>query len=362
MQPPATSVEIWEEPVVGNVFPIALFGLSGADQLRLFLAGKVGPPPIRYLFGMRPTEIGAGSATFTMPITDWLRTPQGPITGGVVAILADGPLGCAVQSVLPGATPYTTAELSINMVRPVPSDGTLVGRGRLVHSGRRLGLSEVFVTDNSGRLIAHGTSRCVILPTIEGVPPPPDGLPDVPAVADKFVPPYARPARGEVIDQAIWDARSGLDIMRAHIAGELPAPPIHHLLGCFPAEADDGSCSFTMPATGWLCSPSGLVEGGITACLADLALGGAIQTTLPAGTALAPTDLRVQFIRPDPPDGKKLTARAEVVHRGRSVSVARAEVTNADGKLVALATGSALILPGRRADLHDAPSLGEGAP
>jgi uncharacterized protein (TIGR00369 family) len=350
-------MEIWREPVHGSRFPPQLFGLAGIDQLRLFLTGKAPPPPIGHLFGMRPTEVGVGSATFTMPVTEWLRTPQGPATGGVVAVLADGPLGCAVQSVLPPATPYTTSELSLNLVRPVPAEGWLIARGRLVHGGRRLALSEVFVTDGDGRLIAHGTSRCVILPAVDGVPAPPSEIAAAAPEPDGWIPPYRRPARGEVVDQSVWSSRSGLEVMRAHIAERLPGPPISHLTGARPTQVEESSCTFTMPASGWLASPSGFVEGGVTACLADLALGGAVQTTVPAGTALAPTDLRVQFIRPIVPDGGALVAHAEVVHRGRSVAVARADVRDAQGKLVAIATGSAVILPGRRADLRDVPPL-----
>jgi acyl-coenzyme A thioesterase PaaI-like protein len=63
-----------------------------------------------------------------------------------------------------------------------------------------------------------------------------------------------------------------------------------------------------MPATGWLTSPTGLVLGGVTACLADFALGAAMHTTVPPGTAVAPTDLRVRFIRPAPGDGPGCSA------------------------------------------------------
>jgi uncharacterized protein (TIGR00369 family) len=349
--------EIWNEPVRGGRFPPALFGLPGIDQMRLLISGRVAPPPIGYLTGMRPTEVGAGTATFTMPITSWLPTPNGPVIGGVIAILADGPLGCAIQTILPPATPYTTSELSINMVRPVPKSGQLVARGRLVHGGRLLALSEVFVTDDAGRLIAHGTSRCVILPQLPDVPVPPTELPDPPAEEASWTPPYLRPPRGEVLDQEIWDTRGGLEVLQAQVAGELAAPPLHHLLGLMPTSAEEGKCTFSMPTSGWITSPSGLVEGGVTACLADVALGGAIQTTLPPRTALAPTDLRVQFIRPVPPDAGPVTATAHVTHRGRGVAAARVEITNQDGKLLALASGSAIILPGRRADLTDDPSF-----
>jgi acyl-coenzyme A thioesterase PaaI-like protein len=74
--------------------------------------------------------------------------------------------------------------------------------------------------------------------------------------------------------------------------------PAALLLGARPIKAGEGTCTFSMPATGWLTSPTGLVLRGVTACPADFAPGAAMRTTVPAGTAVALTDLRVQFIRP----------------------------------------------------------------
>ena len=345
-----------EEPVRGGVFPPGLFGLSGLERLRLSLSAKVAPSPVRYLTGVHFTELGPGTSTFTMPITGWLRTPQGIATAGAVAILADMPLGNAIQTVLPPATPYVTTELSINMVRPVPGTGHLIARGRLVHCGRQLGLSETLVTDDAGRLIAHGTSRCAIFPPAAGVPrPPADEIPAGPVADDGWTPPFKRPVAGVILDTEIWRARSGLEILRAQLAGSLPHAPIHHLLGVRLIEVAEGTSALSMPASGWLTSMTGMVLGGVTACLADLALAAAVQTTVPAGTAFAPSDLRTQFVRPIPADGGSIIARASVVHRGRSVALTRAEVTNERGKLLALANSSAVILPGRRADLADAP-------
>lgn len=346
--------EIWKEEVHGGVFPPELFGLSGIEQVRLITNGQVQLPPIGYLTGMRPTEVGVGSATFVMPVTGWLETPQGLMTAGVIAILADGPLGCAIQTGLPPATGFTTTDLSINMVRRPPRRGQLFARGRLVHGGRQLGLSEIFVTDDVGRLIAHGTSRCVVFSPDASVPPPPTDAPSAPAEDPAWVPPFRRPVIGEALGQEVFDKLTGLEVMQGIICGELPLPPISHLMGIRPTEAEEGSAAFTIPATGWLTSPRGFVEGGVTACLADFALCSAIQTTVPVVTAIAPTDLRVQFIRPVPADGQLVTARATVVHRGRGFAASRAEVTNKEGKLVAIGNASALILPGRRADLADA--------
>ena len=102
-----------------------------------------------------------------MPASSWLLAPQGVIANGTLAVLADGPLGCAIQTTLPPATPYTTSELSLRLVQPAHAGGTLTARGRLVHAKRSLGLSEVFIHDQEGRLLAHGSSLCFILPSVQ---------------------------------------------------------------------------------------------------------------------------------------------------------------------------------------------------
>lgn len=348
-------LQLVSEPVRGGYFPMELSGLPGIELLRLMLARRLPRPPISYLTGLSLTEVGPGSAAFTMPISDWLKTPQGLVTGGEVAVLTDGPLGCAVHTGLPGGAGYTTIELSIGMLRPVPATGHLVARGSLVHLGRQIGLSEVRVTDDAGRLISHSTSRCLVVPLRDPPQPPADPGPPRPEELGDWTPPYLRPALGTVLDDEVWASQSGIEVMDGLITGALPPPPIGYLLGCRPVDASEGRCVFEMPATRWLTSPLGAVEGGVIAALAELSLACAVQTTVAAGTAYAPTDLRVQYVRPVPPDGRTLTATGTVVHRGRTLAVARADVINADGKLVATATGSVLILPGRRHDLRDLP-------
>ena len=338
---------IWQETPRGASAPLELFARSGLEQMRAFVAFDVAPPPIHHLTGMRPTAAGEGTAEFQMPATAWLASPSGFILGGVLAVLADGPLGCAIQSTLPPGTPYTTSELSMSYLRPAVADGrTLTSRGRLVHAGRSLALSEATVTDADGRDLAHCTSRCFIFPAVD-VPSPPPPLPPLEMPEFDTPDPYLRPVEGQVVDPEVWRTRSGLEIMRALVDGTLPRPPVCFLTGHHPVAADEGSCTFVMPASGWLPSPLGAVEGGTLVMLADAALVSAVQTTVPAGTAVAPADITVKFIRPVRPDGGELRATARVIHRGRTTAVAEAQVHNAEGKLVCVAIGSAMILPGR---------------
>jgi uncharacterized protein (TIGR00369 family) len=77
--------------------------------------------------------------------------------------------------------------------------------------------------------------------------------------------------------------------------------------------------------------------------LADSVMSSAVQTTIPKRSMFTPLDLKVNFVRPVLPDGRDLIGRARVTHRGRSLAVTTAELTNADGKLVAVGSGTALI-------------------
>ena len=62
--------------------------------------------------------------------------------------VADIAFGCSIETQLPAATTYTTAELSLSFLRPATPPGTtLAAHGQAIHVGRSVALSEVFVLD-----------------------------------------------------------------------------------------------------------------------------------------------------------------------------------------------------------------------
>jgi uncharacterized protein (TIGR00369 family) len=332
-----------------------MFGLDGIEQIRAFVRGQMPRAPSGRLTGHRPSQAGAGTAEFTMPASGWLAGPAGTIPGGVLAILADAALGCALQTELGPATPFTTSELSLTLLRPVhPGTGTLSAAGQVIHRGDAVGLTEAFVIEESSeRLIAHLTSRLAIFPQLDPVPEPPANPATIEAPSDLESDPWRRPTEGEALNQAVWAQHSGLAVLRGQATGELPASPLQRLTGLAPTAAEEGSASFEMPASEWLNSPARRLQGGAIALLSDAALVGAVQTTAPAGTAIAPLDAKVNFLRPVAGDGRQLTAHGRVEHAGRRIAIAGAEITDADGKRVALATGSSMYLPGHPAGLGE---------
>jgi len=337
----------WQEPFRGGYPDPRMLGLSGVDSLQAAIKGHGVRPPISRLTGMLLKEVEAdGHAVFEMPASGWFLSSQDHISAGALMMLADGSLGCAIMTGLPAATPYTTAELSMSFLKPCRAGGSIRSVGRRLHMDRPLALSAVWIEDGTGERVAHGTSSCMVLPQIPGIPAP-DELPVYPEPDDLDTDPFTREPMGEPIPWEEWRTMPGLELLERQLAGELPQPPIHYLTGMTLRDAELGNVAFTMPATPWLSSPLGTVQGGAIAMLAHAALATAVASTLEAGSAYRPVDVKVNFLRPVFPDGKDLLARGVVTHRGRTLAVATADVAGTDGRTVAVATGSTMILPER---------------
>jgi acyl-CoA thioesterase len=141
----------------------------------------------------------------------------------------------------------------------------------------------------------------------------------------------------------VFDRLSGLEILAAQLRGDLPRAPLDDLAGLRLVDAADGRAVFSLPASPWLRSEAGTVFGGMIGLLANSATAAAVQTTAPAGTAFTALDLKVNFLHQVPADGGELVATGTVVHRGRRLVIATADVVNGQGRRVALATGTTML-------------------
>jgi uncharacterized protein (TIGR00369 family) len=355
---------IWQEPAKGGYPDRSFLGLPGIERMGAGRRGLIPHSPMSYLTELEMTAGSRGHSTFTMPASPWFANSSGLISGGVLAVIGDAALGSVIHSDVGAGQGMTTAELSMTLMRPVvpDPDAVVTGSGQLIHRGRTMGISEAFLYNQADELIAHGTTRCTIFPPVDPVPEPPTDRAPAEGEAPGSSPedPLRREPEGEILPQEEFERRSGLEIMEAMIAEELPRPPIHHLTGLTLTEAREGEAVTVLPCSKWLSTPAGTIQGGFTAMLAESAMGSAVFSTAPAGTAIATLDFKVNYLRPVFPDGEDLTARARILHRGRTLAIAAVEMTNAEGKQVALATGSSMYLPGRPANLVGV-ELGSGS-
>ena len=170
------------EPARGEIWGRDVVQMSGLEMLRAYLERRLPDPPITKLTGLRLSEASLGVASASMPASPWWQSGAGVFLAGTVAFLADLPLGGAVLTSAPAGWGMTTSELSVNFLRtPTIRNHTIIGRGRLIHATRSLGLSEVTVEDSRGRLLGHATSRCVLFrldPELMAATTPPKTAPD----------------------------------------------------------------------------------------------------------------------------------------------------------------------------------------
>ena len=151
----------WHDPAATAA---GVAGRSGIEFLRAIAAGELPPPPIAVTLGLQLVEIGEGRAVFAFEPQEFHYNPIGAVHGGLALTLIDSATGCAVQSLLPAGTGYTTLETKANFVRAITVDAGLVRcTAEAVHVGRSTATAQARVEDGSGRLLAHGTSTLLVL-------------------------------------------------------------------------------------------------------------------------------------------------------------------------------------------------------
>ena len=138
--------------------------LSGMDYVQAIFRGELPPPPITDLIGFHGVEAEPGRAVFEMTPGPQHYNPIGSVHGGVALTLLDSAMGCAVHTLLDAGVGYTTLEVKTNFVRPISADTGLIRcEGTVLHAGSRVATAEGRLTDAAGKLLAHGTTTCLIL-------------------------------------------------------------------------------------------------------------------------------------------------------------------------------------------------------
>ncbi|MEY4712402.1 MAG: hypothetical protein RIS88_1852 [Pseudomonadota bacterium] len=137
--------------------------LSGLEMMQAMLRGELPHARIGKTLDFLPVEISEGHAVFQgTPGPDHLN-PMGGIHGGWYSTLLDSAMGCAVHTLLPAGRGYTTAELSVNIVRAISTQVSRVrAEGRVLHCGRQLATAEARLVGPDGTLYAHGTTTCLV--------------------------------------------------------------------------------------------------------------------------------------------------------------------------------------------------------
>jgi uncharacterized protein (TIGR00369 family) len=157
----ATREVTWALPGQGDFE--ALSKLDGLGQLQAIEQGLMPPPPVMATIDVCGFRAERGTVTVEMRAQSFHYNPLGGVHGGMIATLLDTAAGCSVHSTLDVGEGYTSLDLTTKFLRPVTVDsGLLTCTGRVISRGRRTALAEAQLTDDTGRLLAHATSSCMI--------------------------------------------------------------------------------------------------------------------------------------------------------------------------------------------------------
>ena len=137
--------------------------------------------------------------------------------------------------------------------------------------------------------------------------------------------------------------KTGLEMMQAMLAGEIPTPPIAQTLDFLVMEIGPGRAVFQgIPGAAHL-NPLGTIHGGWFATLLDSALGCAVHTMMPPGRGYTTAELGVNLVKALTPKVQRVRAIGTVIHCGRQLATAEARLVGPDGTLYAHATTTCLV-------------------
>ena len=140
--------------------------MSGIEFVQGLADGTLPLNTIARTLGYDVSEAVSGRVVVTAEPGGNLLNPAGTVHGGFAATLLDSCMGLAVQTTLEKGTGQTTLEFKISLVRPItPDTGPIKAEGVVMSRGRRIGTAEGRITDGAGRLLAHGTTTCLIFET-----------------------------------------------------------------------------------------------------------------------------------------------------------------------------------------------------
>lgn len=161
--PHSRTIEFFDPSIYARAVASGRYA-TGLDLLRAMLDGELPQPPVGSLLGMHAVEFEEGHSLFELHPNESFYNPLGTVHGGIFATLLDTCMSCAIHTMLPINRPYTTLEFKINLIRSLTAEsGTIQGRGYVVHVGRSTAIAEGRIEDADGKLVAHGTTTCLIL-------------------------------------------------------------------------------------------------------------------------------------------------------------------------------------------------------
>lgn len=121
--------------------------------------------PYFQLLNMKLRTFDIGTSVVEILLEQRHLQPFGVVHGGVFATIIDAAAFWAVYPEVDEHVGMTSVDLKLNYLAPAVT-GKLIAYGKRIRLGKTLGLGEATVTDENGKMLAHGTSTLMVLPAL----------------------------------------------------------------------------------------------------------------------------------------------------------------------------------------------------
>jgi acyl-CoA thioesterase len=131
---------------------------TGPDLVAKLKEGAAAEPVASFL-GIRLVELSPGLARVAMTVRPEYLNFNGMIFGGIVMCIADQAFAYGTNSLV---SPSIATQFNIHLISGAAPGDELTAECRVIRCGRRIGVSEMTVTNQAGKLIAKATGTTVV--------------------------------------------------------------------------------------------------------------------------------------------------------------------------------------------------------
>ena len=138
---------------------------TGIEFLHGIIAGEYANLPIGEHLGFHLGAVEKGKVTIVGRPDERSFNYLNSVHGGWTAAILDTAMALSSLSLLDADQTFTTLDIRINYLRAITlATGELRAEGRVIQGGRKVAYCEAKLVDAGGKLLAHGTGSCLILP------------------------------------------------------------------------------------------------------------------------------------------------------------------------------------------------------